>query len=63
MDPCRWETPWDVKGWEVSKGFWSKWGGLMLRGCVEVLDATNEWRRRRGDEELVWEEMELVQST
>ncbi len=35
----------------------------MLRGCVEVLDATNEWRRRRGDEELVWEEMEIVQST
>ncbi|KAE8454215.1 hypothetical protein EG329_005140 [Mollisiaceae sp. DMI_Dod_QoI] len=52
-----WETPWDVRGWEISKGFWRRWGGLMLRGCGEVLEATNGWRRRREERELRWEEL------
>lgn len=33
----------------------------MLRGCVEVLTAANEWRKRRGEEELVWGEMGIAQ--
>ncbi|OQV09920.1 hypothetical protein CLAIMM_13993 [Cladophialophora immunda] len=47
-----WSPPWDVSGWELSEGFWRKWG-WMMEGCAgEILEATNRWRRRRGEEEL-----------
>ncbi|CZR69329.1 uncharacterized protein PAC_19229 [Phialocephala subalpina] len=54
-----WSTPWDVGGWEVSRGFWMKWGALCLRGCGDVLQATNGWRRKRGERELRWEDLGL----
>jgi len=48
-----WDSPWDVSGWEVSEGFWRKYGWLF-RGCEpEALSATNRWRRIRGEEELI----------
>ncbi|OAP55753.1 hypothetical protein AYL99_09905 [Fonsecaea erecta] len=47
-----WSPPWDISGWELSEGFWRKWG-WMMKGCAgEVLEATNRWRRQRGEEEL-----------
>jgi len=49
-----WSPPWDVSGWEISEGFWRKWGWLM-RGCGDVLEATNKWRELRGEEPLVVE--------
>jgi hypothetical protein len=49
-----WSPPWDIGGWEVSEGFLKKWGWL-LRGCGEVLEATNRWRTMRGEEELIAE--------
>jgi hypothetical protein len=49
-----WSPPWDISGWEISGGFWKKWGRL-LRGCDEVLEATNRWRRMRGEDDLVVE--------
>lgn len=49
-----WSDPWDVNGWEVSEGFWGKWGWL-LKGCNEVMEATNRWRALRGDEPLIIE--------
>jgi hypothetical protein len=49
-----WSPPWDISGWEVSEGFLKKWGWL-LGGCDEVLEATNRWRRMRGEEDLVVE--------
>ena len=49
-----WSPPWDIGGWEVSEGFLKKWGWL-LRGCGEVLEATNRWRTMRGDEDLIAE--------
>lgn len=49
-----WSPPWDIGGWEVSEGFLKKWGWL-LRGCGEVFEATNRWRRMRGEEDLVVE--------
>ncbi|KAF8860431.1 hypothetical protein BDZ45DRAFT_800797 [Acephala macrosclerotiorum] len=54
-----WNTPWDVGGWEISRGFWRKWGRLILRGCGDVLQATNGWRRQRGEKELRWEDLGL----
>lgn len=49
-----WSPPWHVSGWEISEGFSRKWG-WCLKGCGEVLEATNRWRRERGEEPLVLE--------
>jgi hypothetical protein len=49
-----WETPWDVRGWEMSQGFVDKWGWL-LTGCGEMVEATNWWRNVRGEGRLAIE--------
>lgn len=49
-----WGQPWDPKNWEVSEAFIRKWG-WSLKGCSEILQSTNTWRRRRGDDPLVWQ--------
>jgi hypothetical protein len=49
-----WKDPWDMSGWEMTEGFIKKWG-FVLKGCKESLEATNRWRRVRGEEELVVE--------
>ena len=49
-----WSTPWSTSGWELSEGFWRRWGWL-LGGCMDILDATNHWRRKRGEEPLTFE--------
>lgn len=49
-----WNPPWDVNGWEVSEGFWNKWG-WTLKGCGDMLESSNRWRVRRGEEPLVVE--------
>jgi hypothetical protein len=49
-----WGNPWETASWEVSAGFLRKWGGL-LKGCREMLRATNKWRESRGEEPLVLE--------
>lgn len=42
-----WGESWDPTAWEFSAEFFAKWG-VILRGCPEVLDATNFWRQKRG---------------
>ena len=49
-----WSPPWSTCGWELSEGFWCRWGWL-LTGCRDVLDATNAWRRSRGEEPFAFE--------
>ncbi|PKX96323.1 uncharacterized protein P174DRAFT_448139 [Aspergillus novofumigatus IBT 16806] len=46
-----WSPPWDIRGWEMTKGFLEKWGWLLgdLPGAME---GTNRWRRERGEEPL-----------
>jgi hypothetical protein len=44
-----WSPPWHIAGWEMSEGFLRKWGWLF-KGLPEVLEATNRWRRERGEE-------------
>ncbi|KAK5311759.1 hypothetical protein LTR93_011601 [Exophiala xenobiotica] len=39
--------------WEASILFFRKWGWL-LKGCPEVLKATNKWRQSRGEKLLHW---------
>lgn len=47
-----WSPPWDITGWEMSEGFLRKWGWL-LKGVPGPLEATNRWRKERGEEPLV----------
>jgi hypothetical protein len=49
-----WWPPWHVSGWELSEGFWKKWGWSLV-GCEDVLEATNKRRSTRGEEPLVFE--------
>ncbi|KAB5523848.1 hypothetical protein GE09DRAFT_1257562 [Coniochaeta sp. 2T2.1] len=49
-----WGEPWLCDGWEVTEGFVRKWG-FMLRGCHELVEATNRYRAARGEERLVIE--------
>lgn len=46
-----WSPPWDITGWEMSEGFLRKWGWLF-EGLPEILEATNRWRNKRGEEPL-----------
>ncbi|KAF4993481.1 hypothetical protein FGRMN_6487 [Fusarium graminum] len=39
--------------WEASPRFLRKWGWL-LKGCPEMLEATNKWRQSRGEKLLHW---------
>ncbi|GAM40307.1 hypothetical protein TCE0_038f12562 [Talaromyces pinophilus] len=47
-----WGEPWDVYSWELMEGFVKKWA-CMLVGCDELIDSTNRWRVKRGEEPLV----------
>ncbi|ETS73515.1 hypothetical protein PFICI_14461 [Pestalotiopsis fici W106-1] len=49
-----WGEPWCPSGWEVSAGFARKWARL-LKGCDELLEATQRYRLARGEERLVFE--------
>jgi hypothetical protein len=49
-----WNDPWDVSGWEVTEGFTKKWG-YLLRGCFDIIEATNRWRAVRGEGDLIVE--------
>jgi hypothetical protein len=46
-----WSPPWDISGWEMSEGFLRKWG-WVFKGLPGPLEATNRWRRERGDEPI-----------
>lgn len=43
-----WGEPWDPQSWEVSVPFLQRWAWLV-RGCSEIIESTNRWRRRRGE--------------
>jgi hypothetical protein len=46
-----WDPPYDPSGWEVTKGFWTKWSWLLGDGD-NVVAITNRWRAKRGEEPL-----------
>lgn len=43
-----WGEPWDIRNWEVTEAFLKKWQ-WVIRGCPEVMNATNAWRAKRGE--------------
>jgi hypothetical protein len=49
-----WNTPWHWEGWEMSEAFVKKWR-WALEGCGDLLEATNRWRDRRGEDRIVIE--------
>ncbi|KZL67311.1 hypothetical protein CT0861_10295 [Colletotrichum tofieldiae] len=49
-----WSDPWHPDGWEVTEKFIDKWG-FLLKGCEDVMIATNRWRALRDEEPLVWD--------
>lgn len=46
-----WGDPWSPTGWEVSEGFAKKYS-LLLRGCDDLIAATQKYREARGEERL-----------
>jgi hypothetical protein len=49
-----WSDPWHPDGWEVTEGFARKWG-FLLKGCGELIEASNRWRAMRHEDRLVVE--------
>ncbi|KXH63594.1 hypothetical protein CSAL01_09460 [Colletotrichum salicis] len=49
-----WGEPSDWKAWEANENFFEKWG-FLVKGCPELLEATNSWRVKRGEERFVFE--------
>lgn len=47
-----WSNPWEPSGWELSGGFIRRWW-MLVQGCDDMFEATNRWRRLRGDDSLV----------
>lgn len=46
-----WGDAWDPQGWEASIPFLKKWGWLV-QDCPELLEATNAWRQKRGENSI-----------
>ena len=46
-----WGNPWDPRSWEATPAFLKKWGFLLF-GCIDMIQATNYWRLKRGEEKL-----------
>ncbi|RGP63756.1 aryl-alcohol dehydrogenase [Fusarium sporotrichioides] len=53
-----WGESWDTRAWEANPAFLRKWG-FQLRGCTEILVATNYWREKRGEKRLIFEPGDL----
>jgi hypothetical protein len=53
-----WSEPWDPSGWEVTEHFFRNWG-WTIKGCNELLVATNFWRQRRGERPLKFEQLDM----
>lgn len=43
-----WTCPETIESWELSESFVKRWAAL-LRGCEDLIAATNAWRSRRGE--------------
>ncbi|PVH81081.1 hypothetical protein DL98DRAFT_571439 [Cadophora sp. DSE1049] len=52
-----WSDPWLTGSWEVDECFARKYSWL-LKGCREIHESTNFWRRSRGEPPLRFEEVD-----
>jgi hypothetical protein len=51
-----WGPSYDPRSWEVTTSFLNKWGWL-LSGCMEIIESTNYWRAKRGEQPLSFMEV------
>lgn len=51
-----WGEPWNPYGWEATEEFCKRYGWVM-RGCSELMHATNHWRAQRGESALTFTDM------
>jgi hypothetical protein len=49
-----WSDLWHIRGWELTPNFIHKWA-FLLKGCNDVIEATNRWRATRDEEPLAIE--------
>ncbi|KAK7423500.1 CSG1/SUR1-like protein [Neonectria punicea] len=49
-----WGQSSDSMSWEANPSFFRKWG-FLVRGCPEIVDATNYWRAKRGETKVIFE--------
>lgn len=49
-----WGEPWSEEAWEVTEGFAEKWG-WTLKGCKRMIEISNRWREKRGEDRLIVE--------
>ena len=53
-----WGEPWNEENWEITPGFLRKWAWLLqkwawlLQGCETLIQSSNRWRAKRGEEPL-----------
>ncbi|KAH6717068.1 hypothetical protein BKA61DRAFT_601004, partial [Leptodontidium sp. MPI-SDFR-AT-0119] len=52
-----WSDPWLKGSWELDEGFARKYNWL-LRGCRDIMESTNFWRKIRGEAPLRFEEVD-----
>ncbi|KAL4994920.1 hypothetical protein BDV10DRAFT_197109 [Aspergillus recurvatus] len=46
-----WGEPSDPRAWEITEGFFRKWG-WVIHGCLDLMWSTNYWRAKRGERPL-----------
>ncbi|KPM40516.1 hypothetical protein AK830_g6071 [Neonectria ditissima] len=49
-----WGKSSDAMSWEANPSFFRKWG-FLVRGCPEIVEATNYWRAKRGETNVIFE--------
>jgi hypothetical protein len=49
-----WGEPWEPNNWEVTESFLSQWA-WTIRGCSQLFESTNYWRKRRGEKRFKFE--------
>ncbi|KAH8659940.1 hypothetical protein BX600DRAFT_52396 [Xylariales sp. PMI_506] len=47
-----WGEPYNLENWEITTGFLHKWR-WALEGCQDLVECSNRWRMKRGEEPLV----------
>ncbi|PQE04605.1 FAD dependent oxidoreductase domain-containing protein [Rutstroemia sp. NJR-2017a BBW] len=46
-----WGDPWVITNWEVTPGFLKSWG-WTLKGCSDLIEASNRWRALRNEKPI-----------
>jgi len=56
-----WGESWDPAAYEVSETLLRKWSWIV-RDCPEIIESSNYWRKRRGEEPIVFTRSDITTS-